>query len=108
MLQAAIGDGLSFNLFAFEEDGLAASEVDVGRGKVVEALVVAAVVVVGDKGADLRLQVAGQIVVFEEDAVLERLMPALDLSLCLGMLGRAPDVLHSLSVEPFGQVTGDV
>ena len=34
MLQAAIGDGLAFDPFAFEEDGVAASEVDVGRGEI--------------------------------------------------------------------------
>ena len=41
MLQATIGDCLSFDPFAFEEDGLRPSEVDVSRGKIVEALVIA-------------------------------------------------------------------
>jgi len=52
MLQAAMGDGLSFDPFALGEDGLAAAEVDVGRGvEVVKALVVlVAVVVVRDEG----------------------------------------------------------
>ena len=59
MLQAAIGDGLSFDPFSFEEDGLAAPEVDVGRGEIAQALVVAGVVVVLDEGADLRLESAG-------------------------------------------------
>jgi hypothetical protein len=34
MLQAAIGDGLAFDPFAFEENGVAAPDVDVGRGEV--------------------------------------------------------------------------
>ena len=71
MLQAAIGDGLAFDPFAFEQDGLAASEVDVGRGEIAEALVVAAMVVVLDEGRDLALEVAGQVVVFQQDAVLQ-------------------------------------
>lgn len=57
MVQAALSDGVSFDPFAFEQDGLAASEVDVGWGKIVEALVVSAMVVVLDEGRDLRLKV---------------------------------------------------
>ena len=57
VVQAALSDGVSFDPFAFEQDGLAASEVDVGWGKIVEALVVSAMVVVLDEGRDLRLKV---------------------------------------------------
>ena len=56
VLQAATGDGLSFDPFPFEEDGLGASEVDVGGGEIVEALVVAGMVVALDKGAHLGLE----------------------------------------------------
>ena len=52
MLQAAIGDGLAFDPFAFEENGLAAPDVDVGRGEIAEALMVAARIVVLDEGRD--------------------------------------------------------
>ena len=40
--------------------------------------------VVGDEGEgfDPSLELAGQIVVLQQDAVLERQMPALDLPLC--------------------------
>jgi hypothetical protein len=41
VLQAATGDGLSFDPLSFNEDGLTPAEVDVGRGEIVEALVVA-------------------------------------------------------------------
>ena len=44
VLQGTICDSLSFDLFAFEEDGPAAPEVDVGRGEIVDALVIAPVV----------------------------------------------------------------
>ena len=86
VLQAAICDSLSFDPFAFEEDGLAAPEVDVGRGEIVDALVIALVVVVRDEGLNLAFQVAGQIVVFQQDAVLERLMPTLNLPLGLRVI----------------------
>ena len=49
MLQAAIGNGLSFDSFSFCQDDGAASEVDVGRGEVADALVVAAVVVIVER-----------------------------------------------------------
>ena len=64
MKQAPGFDGLLFDPFSLSQNGLAAPEVDISRGEVLQALVVAAVVVVVDKGADLPFQVAGQEVVF--------------------------------------------
>ena len=84
MLQAAVGDGLSFDPFSFCQDCWTASEVDVGRGEIVDALVVAAVVVVVDEGRDLGFEIAGQEVIFQQDAVLEGLVPALDFALVIG------------------------
>ena len=65
MLQAALSDCQFPDLFPFSDDGLAAPEVDVGGCDVVQALVVALVVVVIDEGPDLAFKIAGQIVVFE-------------------------------------------
>ena len=48
MQQASVCDGLSFDPFPFDEDGLAASEVNVGRRQVGQALVVTQLIVVGD------------------------------------------------------------
>ena len=48
MLQAPMFDGLSFDPGALHGDGGTAAEVDVGGGQVVEALVIAALVVVVD------------------------------------------------------------
>jgi hypothetical protein len=79
--QAALLDGLPLDAFALEEDRLSPAEVDVGRGEVLQAPVDAAVVVVVDEGRDLRLELAGQGVVLEQDAVLQRPAPALDLAL---------------------------
>ena len=69
---------------------------------------VALMVVVVDEGFNLRLEITGQEVVFQQDAVLEGLMPSLDLTLRLGVLGRAARVLHALTFEPFSQVARDV
>jgi hypothetical protein len=65
-------------------------------------------VVVLDKSADLLLESARQVVVLEQDAVLERLVPALDLALRLRAARRAPDVRHAPVHKPFGQVARDV
>ena len=54
MLQAPVFHCLSFDPFSFSQDGLAAPAVDIGGRKIVEALVVAVMVVVIDEGADLR------------------------------------------------------
>jgi hypothetical protein len=54
-------DGFAFDPFSFQQDGLTASEVDVGWGKIVDALVIAPVVVVRDERIDLGFEVTGQI-----------------------------------------------
>src|SRR6266850_2939496 len=84
--QASVLDGLPFNPFSFQQDGLATPEVDVSRGEIGDGLVVSQVIVAGDEGSDLGVEIAGQIVVLQKDAVLERLMPALDLALCHGVI----------------------
>ena len=90
MLQTTIGDCLALDPFAFEEDGLSAPQVDVSRSEIAEALVIAGMVVVLDEGRDLAFEIAGQVVMLEQDAVLERLMPALDLALGLWVIRGAP------------------
>ena len=66
-----------------------ASEVDIGRGEIGDALMVSQVIVMSDEAADVGFEITRQIVVVEQDAVLEGLVPALDLALCLGMQRRA-------------------
>jgi hypothetical protein len=46
--QAAIGDGLSFDPFSFDQYGLTAVEVDVGWRPVADAFVISQVIVVSD------------------------------------------------------------
>ena len=44
MLQASLGDGVAFDPFPFFDDGLAAAEVDIGGGQVVDVLMIALVI----------------------------------------------------------------
>ena len=108
MLQATVCDCLALDPFAFEEDGLSAPEVDVSWGKIIEALVIGGMVVMRHEGRDLAFEVAGQVIVLKQDAVLERLMPALDFALGLRMEGRSADMLDVLLVQPIGQIARDI
>src|SRR3954452_3343662 len=62
----------------------------------------------GARLASASADLAGQIVVLQQDAVLERQMPALDLPVCHRMIGRAADMRHVLFVEPRRQLHRDV
>ena len=96
MLQAAVCDSGKLDAFSFCEDRLRSAKVDVGRREVFDALMIANVIVVLDEGADLSFEIAGQIIVVEQNAVLQSLVPALDLALGLRVIGCAPHVLHAL------------
>jgi len=91
VLQAPQFQRPSFDFLTFEKDGLAAACIDICRGKTIQALVIALMVVVPDKHIDLGFEISRQEVVFQQDAVLECLMPALDLALSLRMIGRAEE-----------------
>ena len=65
-------------------------------------------IVVVDEGVDPGFQIARQIIVLQQDAVLERLMPAFDLALCLRMAWGAAHMTHVAFVQPFGQTGRDV
>jgi hypothetical protein len=52
--QAPLLNGLALNAFTFAQHGVAPGGIDVGSGEIVQALVVALVVVVLDEGGDLR------------------------------------------------------
>jgi len=59
VLQASGFDGVAFDPFSFQQDSLAASEVDVGWSEVTYAPVVPEMIVVGDEVADLLLEITG-------------------------------------------------
>ena len=69
-MQASRFECLSFDPFPLLQDGFVTPEVDVRRRDVVQALVVALMVVVVDEGFNLRFKITGQEVVLEQDAVL--------------------------------------
>ena len=69
---------------------------------------VALVVVMIDKGLDLGFEIAGQEVVFQQETVLQSLMPTLDLALSLGVIRRTAGVLHAFVLQPFSQLCRDV
>jgi hypothetical protein len=52
VLQASLGDGVAFDPFPLFDDRLGAAEVDIGRRQVIDALVIALVIVMIDKGVD--------------------------------------------------------
>jgi hypothetical protein len=85
MLQAAVFDGVALDAFSFCEDRLGPAEADIGWCEVVDALMITDVIVVFDEGPYPAFEIIGQTVIVERYAVLQRLMPALDLSLGLGM-----------------------
>ena len=64
-MQASRFERLSFDPFALFQNGFVTSEVGVGGCDIVDALVVALVIVVIDEGFDLSLEVTGQKVVFQ-------------------------------------------
>jgi hypothetical protein len=47
-------------------------------------------------------------VVFEQDAVLQRLVPAFDLPLRLRMTGSALDLVDLVFLQPFAEIGSDV
>jgi hypothetical protein len=49
--QASVLDGFAFDPFSFQQNGLTAPEVDIGRRQIVDALVVAQVIVVATKAS---------------------------------------------------------
>ena len=69
---------------------------------------VALVVVMIDKALDLGFEIAGQEVVFQQETVLQSLMPTLDLALSLGVIRRTAGVLHAFVLQPFSQLCRDV
>ena len=56
-LQAPMFDGLSFNPFTLLDDGFGPAELGIGGCDVIQALMIALVVVVLDEGLDLGLKV---------------------------------------------------
>jgi len=106
--QASFFHGVFLDASPPFDDDLISAEVDVGRREIAEALVVPVVVVVGDEGLDLPLQIARQKVVLQQDPVLQGLVLTLDLALGPGMVRCAPDMAHAPLAQPVCEIAGDV
>ena len=94
MLQATILDCLFFDLFPFSDDVFVSSEVDIRWCDVAQTFLVTMVIVILDECLDLLFKVAGQIIVFQKDAVFHGLVPSLDFTLSLGMERRTAHMVH--------------
>ncbi len=108
MLQSSLSDGVAFDPFSLQKDGRCSAEVDVGRCQVLQAFMVTPVIVVLDEARDLGFEITGQVIVLEQNAVLEGLVPALDLALGHRMIGGTTDVLDFVVTEPFGEVAREI
>ena len=94
-------------LSPFDDCGVS-PEVGVCGGEVADTLMVAVVIVVIEEGTDLVFQITRQEVVLQQDAVLQRLMPALDLALGLGVMRCAANMVYFLILQSFSQIAGDI
>ena len=103
MHQAAVLDGPALDALTLQQDGLPPAEIDISRGQIVQALVLSAMVIVLDECFNIGLKRARQVVIFQQDAVLHGLVPALDLALGLGMGRRAADMLDAVLRQPLGE-----
>jgi len=65
---------------------------------------IADVIAVLDEGGDLPFEIVRQVIVVEQNAVLQGLVSALDLSLGLRVIRSAADRLHSVVFEPLCQI----
>ncbi len=79
------------------------AEVDVGGCDVVDALVISWVVVVFDEGFDLSFEVTWQQVAFQQNAVLQGLMPSFDLALGSRMIRRTARMFYAFILQPICQ-----
>ena len=61
-----------------------------------------------DERLDLRFQVCREEVVVQQNAVLQCLVPSLNLALSLRMIRCPPDVAHFLVAQSLSQLTRDV
>ena len=69
---------------------------------------IALMVVVVDESLDLGFEIARQEVVFQQDTVLQGLVPTFYFTLSLGVIRGSPAVLHAFVLQPFSKVARDV
>ena len=106
MLQSSLFHRLSFDGFSLPQYRLGVTEVDIRRRHIEQALVIPSVVVIVDKSFDVGLEVTRQIVVLQQQPVLDRLMPALNLALRHRVVWGTTDVVYALVFKPLAELLG--
>jgi hypothetical protein len=61
MYQAALLDRFALNVLVLQQDGLPPVEIGIGRGQIIQALVIARAIILLDKGINLGLKGATQL-----------------------------------------------
>ena len=107
MHQAAVLDGFPLDALALQQNGLPPTEIGIRWGQIVQALVLSAMVILLDECLNIGLKCAWQMVIFQQDAVLNGRVPALDLALRLRVSRRAADMLDALLHSPLGEGVRD-
>ncbi len=97
-----------FDFLFAPEDSFGPTEVDIGGCQIEDALVVSVVVVMIDEFADGLFERSGYIVVFQQDTVLQGLVPSFDLALCLRVVRGTANVIHALIFKSSRQITRDL
>ena len=94
VLQAPMFDGFSFDPFSLFDDGFRSAKVGIGGCDVFQALVITLVIIIFDERFNLRFQIAGKIIMLQQDQVFEGLVPTLDLAVGLRMERCTANVAH--------------
>lgn len=84
------------------------TKVNIGGREVFQGLVISSVIVMANEVVNRRFKIFLHEVIFQQDAVLQRLMPALDLALRLRMVRCAPHVSDLLARQLVGEIASDV
>ena len=105
--RAPLFDGFAFDPFSLFDDGFCSAEVGICRCDVFQALVIALVIVVLDERFDLCFQIAGEVIIFQQDAIFQGLVPAFDLTLGLMMERRTADMVHVLRRDIAGPIIAE-
>ena len=108
MVQAAVFECNFLDVFSPFNDCGVTPEVGVSWCDVADALVVSMIVVMIHEVADLQFKIARQVIVFEENLVLEGLMPPLDFTLCLRVVRCPSNMTHAVILEPVSEAAGDI
>ena len=70
MLQATVCNGCAFDLRTLIQDCLSSAEVDISWSEIIDALVIALIVIIGHEGFGLAFQFTEQVVGVKQNSIL--------------------------------------